>query len=371
MKSTASVKLIYGFISTYKVSVGIIALACAVPLSLAANASEQKKSGHGEPAPAHKASTAPAHKPDASNKAEAAPDHSSTGSRVFGARKSPKLAAASAHGEPKQASPAGHGVKKVSSSHSKKTAATSQGTIPAVSHGADAAPKPMGSHPSLWAYTGNTGPSHWGGLKSEYAACGEGKMQSPINISGGLPVKASRIKFNYKLTELTIRNNGRTIQVDYKKGSHMVVNGHRYDLLKFQFHTPSEHLINGKKYPAEMHLVHKDAHGALAVVAVMMEQGEKNIAFAEVVAHLPEQAGKPAHIGGVAINARDLLPENGSYSHYKGSLTTPPCSEGVNWFVLSKPVEVSTAQIRTFSEIMGENARPAQSTHNRLVISEK
>ena len=116
---------------------------------------------------------------------------------------------------------------------------------------------------------------------------------------------------------------------------------------------------------------HKVAAGALAVVGVMMEPGETNIALEEVWNHLPKKAGKPTRIGGVAANARDLLPHKGSYHHYKGSLTTPPCSEGVNWFVLTKPVQVSAAQIGKFTDIVGSNARPAQSAHNRLVISEK
>jgi carbonic anhydrase len=297
----------------------------------AAQASEQ---GKGHASPAVKVSSASSHTSDGS-------------SRVFS-------------GEQPTHAPA---------AHEQKTASTGHGETVDTSHGA--APKQNAGHGGHWAYTGDAGPGNWGSLKAEYAACSTGKMQSPINISGGMPVDSSKIEFNYKISDLTIRNNGHTVQADYDNGSHIVVDGHRFDLLQFHFHTPSEHLIDGKKYQVEMHLVHKDAGGTLAVVGVMMELGQSNLALGEVIPHLPESAGDPAQISGIAINARDLLPEHGSYNHYKGSLTTPPCSEGVNWFVLSKPVQASAAQIARFTAIMGDNARPAQSTHNRLVISNR
>jgi carbonic anhydrase len=310
-----------------------MALACVVHFSLTVDASE-KKSSTG-PAPIAK-------------KTHVSTGHSDSSSRVFGS-KMPKTKAV----------------------HGKKTASAAHGNAEKAAHDAAATAKSNTGHGSHWAYRRKSGPDHWDSLKSEYTACSTGKMQSPINISDGLEVSASKIKFNYQVTNLTILNNGHTVQVDYRKGSNILVNGQRFDLLQFHFHTPSEHLVDGKKYPVEMHLVHKNAEGSLAVVGVMMEPGKKNIALAEVIPHLPEHAGEPVHIGSVAINARDFLPQNATYNHYKGSLTTPPCSEGVSWFVLTKPIQVSTAQIKKFSTIMGENAQPAQSKHHRLVISEK
>ncbi|MHA1523366.1 MAG: carbonic anhydrase [Alphaproteobacteria bacterium] len=255
------------------------------------------------------------------------------------------------------------------SSHGTQTASASQGAAPA--HGTVVAAAASGGHASAWAYTGETGPDFWDSLKAEYGACGAGMMQSPINISGGMAVDASQIEFNYNVTELMVRNNGHTVQVDYNKGSYIVVNGGRFNLLQFHFHTPSEHLNNGKKFSVEMHLVHQNAADALAVVGVMMEMGENNIALGEVQAYLPETYADPIRISGVTVNARDLLPRDKSYNHYKGSLTTPPCSEGVNWYVLTNPIQVSAAQIAKFTAIMGDNARPAQSMAHRLVVSTK
>ncbi|MBL4645113.1 MAG: carbonic anhydrase family protein [Rhizobiales bacterium] len=236
-------------------------------------------------------------------------------------------------------------------------------------HGNSAAAPAGKSHGSQWGYSGAAGPDFWGNLKNEYAVCGTGKMQSPINISGGLSVIASDIEFNYSVSDLTIRNNGHTVQVDYNPGSSIEVNGEQFNLLQFHFHTPSENLIDGKTYPMEMHLVHQNSAGQLAVVGVMMEYGERNIALAEIWNHLPEHAGAPTRIHNVAMNARDLLPITGNYHHFMGSLTTPPCSEGVNWYVLSEPVQASADQIGMFTAIIGENARPAQPTHNRMLIS--
>lgn len=285
------------------------------------------------------------------NQNAATAGHSTAASKVFGATATEHTSTAATQTH----TPAATALSKVAS------------TNPDASHSSAAAS--TSGHASHWGYAGAAGPDNWGSLKAEYSVCGTGRMQSPINISGGMAVMTSKIDYNYKVSSLKIRNNGHTIQVDYNKGSHIVVDGHRFDLLQFHFHTPSENLVDGKTYPMEMHLVHKDAAGALAVVSVMMESGEHNIALAEVWDHMPAKAGDPVGIDSVALNVRDLLPEQGNYHHFKGSLTTPPCSEGVNWFVLVQPVPVSTAQISKFTKIIGANARPAQPIHNRLLIS--
>jgi carbonic anhydrase len=220
-----------------------------------------------------------------------------------------------------------------------------------------------------WGYAGAGGPSQWGDVKSEYATCKTGRMQSPIDVRSSLVVGVSKISFNYKVSELALWNNGHTVQVDYASGSAMTVGGKAYKLLQFHFHTPSEHLVDGKRYPLEMHLVHKSDDGTLAVAGVMIAPGAANIALEEIWGHLPRKAGEKKQVDRVAINARDLLPDTDSYRHYKGSLTTPPCSEGVRWFVLDRPIKASARQISTIAGIMGANARPSQPLNERLVIS--
>ncbi|MGI9384916.1 MAG: carbonic anhydrase [Methyloligellaceae bacterium] len=286
--------------------------------------------------------------------------HAAKRSRVFGAHQNDHGSASAGHGQ--VANRAGHS----------EPAATRPGHAAAKSGHAPAQPghaAAKSGHAAHWGYSGPAGPSHWAGLKGEYRACGAGKMQSPIDVTKGLQAKPSEITFNYKVSPLTLVNNGHTVQANYKKGSGILVDGRRFELLQFHFHAPSEHAIDGKRYPMEMHLVHKDASGALAVVGVMLDTGVPNLALEEIWGHLPKQKSAPAHVKGVAINARDLLPADVRYHHYKGSLTTPPCSEGVNWFVLAKPVQIGARQIMKFAKIVGDNARPLQSKNNRLLIS--
>ena len=226
-------------------------------------------------------------------------------------------------------------------------------------------------HGSGWAYSGDSGPAHWGGLKPEFKACADGTMQSPIDVRSSFSTPLPSIAFDYGIVPLTILNNGHTVQVNVAKGSGITVGGKRYELLQFHFHTPSEHVVNARHFPLEMHLVHKSAEGHLAVVGVFMQAGSANIAMQEIWDHLPGSKAGPKTIAKVAINPRDLLPSDRRYYRYMGSLTTPPCSEGVNWYVMQQPVDVSIAQIQAVANIMGQNARPAQKRANRLVMTGK
>ncbi len=194
-------------------------------------------------------------------------------------------------------------------------------------------------------------------------------MQSPINMTDTIDANMAQIKFDYRITPLVIVNNGHTVQVNYAKGSSVAIDGKKYELLQFHFHTPSEHMVEGKPFAIEMHLVHKNAEGELAVVAVFMRAGKDNIALEEVWNHLPRQAGGAKTIAGVAVNARDLVPANAAYYRYMGSLTTPPCSEGVNWYVLKTPIQVGKEQIRAIAGILGANNRPTQGLANRLLLA--
>ncbi len=229
---------------------------------------------------------------------------------------------------------------------------------------------PMGaiagdSQDSGWGYTGHAGPEHWANISQEFALCGKGKEQSPINISGAKTSDLPAIQFDYKPGSLEILNNGYTIQVNHAAGSSITVDGEKYELLQFHFHTPSENIVDGKAFPKEMHLVHKNAKGQLAVVGVFTKEGAKNTALDKIWEHMPNKAGGKKMLASVSVNAAELLPADRSYYSFNGSLTTPPCSEGVKWMVLKTPVEASNAQIKQFAEVIGSNARPVQPVHAR------
>jgi carbonic anhydrase len=166
---------------------------------------------------------------------------------------------------------------------------------------------------------------------------------------------------------LHIIDNGHTVQVNYGAGSSMSVDGKRYDLVQFHFHRPSEETIDGKAYPMEAHLVHKDAEGHLAVVAVLLKQGKESPFLRALWANLPAEKEKEKVVGKVSINAASLLPKNHAYYTFPGSLTTPPCSEGVTWFVLTTPVDLSSSQVARFEKIYPHNARPTQPLNGRVV----
>ncbi len=224
------------------------------------------------------------------------------------------------------------------------------------------------SGPVHWAYEGEEGPEHWGELSPDFAACSAGVEQSPIDIPQTASVNPADILFNYQPTALTIVNNGHTIKVDYDGGSSIEVDGATYNLLQFHFHALSEHTVNGNYSDVEMHLVHQSADGNFAVVGVMMNRGNENQAFAPVWDNLPAEEGEPETIGGVTVNADDLLPQERSYHRYNGSFTTPPCTEGVKWFVMNTPVELSEAQAAAFEQIYKDNFRPTQPFNDRAFL---
>lgn len=228
-------------------------------------------------------------------------------------------------------------------------------------------PQASKAHGAHWGYKGKEGPEHWGDLSKDYVTCKTGEQQTPINIRNGITAVIPPIIFNYKSAALAVLNNGHTIQVQRPGGSYIWVGNHRYDLAQFHFHSPSENVVNGMPYPLEMHLVHKDAHGNLAVVGVLFKEGEENQALKKVWNIMPKRANDTKHAT-VALSASDLLPDDKSYYHFMGSLTTPPCSEGVSWYMLRAPLELSRRQITQFNNIMPDNARPVQPLNNRLIL---
>lgn len=220
-----------------------------------------------------------------------------------------------------------------------------------------------------WSYTGDSGPAHWGDLSPAYILAKTGKRQSPIKIVNASMRILPDIVFDYNSTSINILNNGHTIEVVYDTGSSILVDGTKYELAQFHFHSPSEHTIEGRHADIEMHLVHKDSQGNLAVVGVMIDSGKHNDAFEPFWSLLPETEGPAWWIIDVSVNADTLLPRERGYYRYDGSLTTPPCSEGVKWFVLREHVELSAEQVQTFRSIIKDNNRPVQPLNGREVVS--
>ncbi len=221
-------------------------------------------------------------------------------------------------------------------------------------------------HDLHWEYNGAAGPQSWGQLKPEFQACSTGKRQSPIDIRDGIKVQLEPIQFDYRATPFRVIDNGHTVQVNLDPGNSITVSGRRYELVQFHFHRPSEERINGKQYEMVAHLVHKDAQGKLAVVAVLLDQGKEHPMVQLVWNSLPlekslEQASP------VMLDMNLMLPEQRQYYTYMGSLTTPPCTEGVLWLVLKQPATLSPYQLSVFSRLYANNARPVQSASGRMI----
>ena len=215
-----------------------------------------------------------------------------------------------------------------------------------------------------WGYGGH-GTAAWGEVPGA-EACKLGTMQSPIDIRGAKKAALPPLDLHYKKSAATIVDNGHTIQVDLADGGFMTVGGVPYKLVQFHFHTPSEEKVEGKGYPMVAHLVHKSDDGKLAVVAVLLKEGKADAALAPVFAAMPHEHGKPKTLP-AAFDVASLLPAVKAYYKYTGSLTTPPCSEGVAWHVLKQPVEVSKAQIESFRKHYKMNARPVQPLNDRTI----
>jgi carbonic anhydrase len=219
-----------------------------------------------------------------------------------------------------------------------------------------------------WGYSGEAGPEHWSKIDPKFAMCGLGRNQSPIDLRGFVESDLKPLKFAYKAGAADIVNNGHTVQVDYAAGSSLAVDGRTFELKQFHFHAPSENKVGGKQFPLEGHLVHADKDGNLAVVAVMFQAGAANPFLAKLWEKMPAKAGDKNALP-AGLNAAQLLPADRDYYRFNGSLTTPPCSEGVWWFVMKKPASASKAQVEQFAKTLGfANNRPIQSVNARPVL---
>jgi carbonic anhydrase len=240
--------------------------------------------------------------------------------------------------------------------------AATTGVAGAAGHAAQA----HSSHAPHWDYKGDGGPESWGRLRAEFSQCATGARQSPIDIRDGVKVQLDPVQFDYRPSSFRVIDNGHTVQVNVAAGNSIEVIGRRYELQQFHFHRPSEERINGRQFDMVAHLVHKDPEGRLAVVAVLLDRGSAHAIVQTVWNNLPLEKGEevPARS---PLDLAALLPVDRSYYTYMGSLTTPPCSEGVLWMVMKNPVPISPEQIAVFSRLYPMNARPVQSASGRLI----
>lgn len=220
-------------------------------------------------------------------------------------------------------------------------------------------------HPD-WSYEGYTGPEHWGNLTLDFASCKKGKEQSPIDLTAAEEAKFSAPQLNYATQPLQLTNTGHTLVEEVSTAPlHLSFGGQDYNLKQVHFHTPGEHQLNGKSFPMEVHFVHSDADGQLTILGVLVQQGQINSTLQRLLQKVPLLKGETVTDQKAALDLNSLLPKIKHFYHYMGSLTTPPCSEGVHWLVLANPIEASAEQIQQLSQLMGKNSRPLQPLNDR------
>ena len=282
--------------------------------------------------------------------AKPVPEAAATGPLEVRVTAKPAASHAAPHGA------AGHGRSKRSAGH---------GKTPAAAHGAAA--HGAAAHAPHWSYAGPAGPQTWGGLQPNFQMCAKGQRQSPIDIQGGLTIELEPVKFNYRSSRFAVVDNGHTVQANLMSGNFIELGGKRFELKQFHFHRPSEERIDGRQFEMSVHLVHKDDEGNLAVVGLLLDRGAPHAAVQKVWNSLPleKQEELPAR---TPLELNDLLPTDRSYYTYMGSLTTPPCSEGVRWIVMRQPISVSQDQIDLFARLYPMNARPIQQVAGRRIL---
>lgn len=222
---------------------------------------------------------------------------------------------------------------------------------------------------SHWSYQGEAGPQSWDKLNPEYKMCADGKRQSPIQIDSSTTLvgPAEPLQFNYQPSAGTVVNNGHTLQVDVEGDNTLTVRGNTYRLLQFHFHHPAEEMVNNRGFAMVAHLVHRNLQGQLAVVAVLMDPGQASPLIHKVWTYLPLEVSDRVRVPAGTIDLKELLPQDQRYYQFMGSLTTPPCSEGVLWMVLKTPATLSSDQLKLFGQLFPNNARPVQALNGRIV----
>jgi carbonic anhydrase len=221
-----------------------------------------------------------------------------------------------------------------------------------------------------WSYDGDAAPQNWSKLSPDFHLCEQGKAQSPIDIKEALEVHPRPLKLSYQLPPVNVINNGHSVQVNVQQGDFATLDGDKFVLQQFHFHSPSENTLNGKSFPMEAHFVHMDADGEIAVIAVMFETGKANAELEKIWQQMPEKAGESVTLK-EKVSLDGLLPTDLTHYRFSGSLTTPPCTEGVRWLVVKQPQTLSEAQLKKFQHAMHHaNNRPVQALHGRVVVAE-
>ena len=351
-------------------------LAMPLPTRAAGNASHapEAPAAHAEPAPApatHAAAAKPApvaapadpHNVADRIKAVVEKHRSEGGVSVVVGNATQARQAMAARPDPHAQGGGSHVV--AANSHSRVSAAIRNGHAAPEAHGTKGAK----GHDPHWSYEGEYGPENWAAVKPEFNACAIGKRQSPVHIqeTGTLQGPAEPLQFDYRPSGGSVVNNGHTIQVDLDRGNSLTVRGSTYQLLQFHFHHPSEEKVNHKGFSMVAHLVHKNDEGQLAVVAVLIDPGAANDMIHKVWTHMPLDGGDRVRMPAGLIDVKALLPTDQRYYQFIGSLTTPPCTEGVLWNVLKSPMTVSREQLRLFAQLFPNNARPVQALNGRVV----
>jgi carbonic anhydrase len=216
-----------------------------------------------------------------------------------------------------------------------------------------------------WSYPGKNKAENWASLATEYSPCADGKRQSPVNFLSVKPVTNHQVRLSYRPSYENILNNGHTIELIYDKGSHIEFDGKSYNLTQFHFHTPGEHLIHRKRYPMEMHLVHRSEDTTYLVIGVLFEEGRENRFLSRFANYIPQKPSQKEVENNIQVGT--LFPEQKHFYHYQGSFTTPPCTQGVRWLVLKQTQQASAEQIQTIAQIEGNNARHTQRLNHREV----
>jgi len=227
-------------------------------------------------------------------------------------------------------------------------------------------PAATAHHADHWSYEGETGPEMWGKINTNWAVCGSGTRQSPIDIRDGIKVELEPIGFDYKPSSFSVTDNGHTIQVTVGGGNYITIMNRMYELVQFHFHRPSEERVNGRSAEMVVHLVHKDPQGRLAVIAVLIERGKAQRLIQTIWNNLPLEKGDSL-APNIVLDMNDILPVRRDYYTFMGSLTTPPCTEGVLWMVMKEAIQASPEQMALFSRLYPLNARPTQPTAGRMI----
>jgi carbonic anhydrase len=237
------------------------------------------------------------------------------------------------------------------------------------SHSAPSAPELPIHVPAPWSYGGPSGPTHWNKLDLEYATCGFGTTQSPVDIAKATPENLPDIVFHYRPSKITVRNTGFGVEADVSAGNSIEVNGELFDLVQIQIHVPSEHSLNGKLADAELQLVHQNAARQLAVIAVLLRVGKEDTTLRDLWNNLPSKPGGSEALER-EINPEDILPTQRRTYRYDGSQTTPPCAEIATWLVMRDTMHVSAMQLSAWSVIFKPNHRPVQPLNHRVIVED-